>query len=136
MNFKNERYEPPTMMALPIWLRNADGGGAVQLHIIERREGRNHGNSKSLLPGDEIVREHPPGALRVADAYGAGKPIDGYGKLHAIFENFVSQRSRQLDASGAAVMASRAVGDIGPAFQEDTAMPALLQSRMTQHLVG
>ena len=76
----------------------------VHLGIIERREGRNHGNSKCLLPRDEIIREHTPGALRVADPHGAGKPIDRYGKLHAIFENFVSQRSRQFDASGAAKM--------------------------------
>ncbi len=107
-----------------------------RLHIIERRESRNHGNSKRLLPGDEIVREHAPGALRVAYAHGAGKSIDGYGKLHVIFEDFVRQRFRQLDASRAAVMASRAVRDVGPAFQEDATMPALLQSRMTQHLVG
>ena len=73
--------------------------------------------------------------MRVADPHGAGKPIDRYGKLHAIFENFVSQRYRQFDASGAAKVASSAVGDVGPTFQEYAAMPVLLQSRMTEDLV-
>src|SRR5260370_7644135 len=107
--------------------------GAIHLFIIERREGCNHGNSKRLLPGDEIAGEHAPGALRVANPNGAGKAIDRDGKLHALLENFVSQRFRQFDASRAAVMASRAIGNVGPAFQENAAMPILLESRMPQH---
>src|SRR6266478_5579718 len=119
-------------MLLSRSVRSANRRGAIHLRIIERRD---HGNSKRLLARDEIAREHAPGALCIANPHGAGEPIDRYRKLHAIFENFVSQRFRQLDASRAAVMPLSVVGDVGPAFQEDAAMPALLESRMTKHLV-
>ncbi len=94
---------------MPLHLRT-HGGGAIHLHIIERREGCNYGNSKSLLPGDEIVGEHAPGALRVTDPHGARKAVDRCGKLQAIFENFVGEGLRNLDPAGAAVIALRSVG--------------------------
>src|SRR5260370_34606596 len=116
-------------------MRIRSSGRAIHLGIIERGERDNHSNSKRFLTRNEMVGKHAPSALRVADAHGAGKPIDGNGKLHAILENFVSQSFGQFDAPRAAVMALCTVGNIGPAFQKDAALPVWLQSRITQSVV-
>lgn len=90
----------------------------VHLHIVERRKGRDHCQAEGLLARDEIVAQHAPGALAIADAYGTRVAIDGDGKLGAAGQDFFREKLRDFDAAGAAEMPARAVGDIRPAFEK------------------
>ena len=47
-----------------------------------------------LLPADEIARKDSPGALGVPDADHSGEPVNGHGKLGAIFEDLAGKRFR------------------------------------------
>src|SRR5258708_39097903 len=93
-----------------------------------------YANRIGFMARDEIASKPPPGGLRIANANSAGKPVDCYGKLHPIFENFVCQRFRDFDAAEPAVVPARAIGDVGRAFQEDAALPALAQDITTRLL--
>src|SRR5216684_5795440 len=93
----------------------------VQFPIVERREGRDHCQAERLLPRDEIVAQDAPGALAVADADRACVVINRHRKLRAAGQNFFRQRFWDFDAPRAAEMSAGAVGDVSPAFEEDSA---------------
>src|SRR6266566_1204908 len=108
----------------------AHGFGTVHPRIIERSKGSNHGDAKRFLPTDEIARKDAPGALRVANAHHAGKPIDGRGQLGAILKNFASESLGEFDAARTAVVAARAVRYVSPTFEKHAAARGLSQIRM------
>jgi len=93
----------------------------VHLPIVERREGRDHCQAERLLPRDEIVAQDAPGALAVADADRACVVVNRHRKLRAAGQNFFRQRFWDFDAPRAAEMSADAVGDVSPAFEEDSA---------------
>src|SRR6266550_1507312 len=108
----------------------AHGFGTVHPRIIERSKGSNHGDAKRFLPTDEIARKDAPGALRVANAHHAGKPIDGRGQLGAILKNFASESPGEFDAARTAVVTARAIRYVSPTFEKHAAARALRQIRI------
>src|SRR5262249_12785118 len=69
--------------------------------------------------GNQIVGQHAPGALAVTDTAQAGEAVDGHGELDTIIKDFADERLREFDPAGAAVVASRSIRNIRPAFEED-----------------
>src|SRR6266478_2997170 len=93
----------------------------VHPHIVERREGRDHCQAERLLARNQVVGQDAPGALSVANADRACVVINCNGKLRASGQNFFRKRFWDFYAAGGAEMSAHAVGDVSPAFEEDSA---------------
>jgi len=82
-------------------------------------EGADCGKTKCVLTRDEIVGENAPSALRVADAVGARKRVDGNRQLHALVDYLRHERLRQQDAAGTAEGGVAApVGRVNPILEK------------------
>ncbi len=59
--------------------------------------------------------------MRVANAFAASKFINGGRKFDTAIQNLIGKSGGDFDSSGAAKGAASSVGNVGPAFEEDTA---------------
>src|SRR3984893_2457207 len=105
------RYFPSLSAGGAVWFRH--------LRVVKRRESRKHRQAKCLLPGDHVGRQDAPSALRIANSDFACETIDGSGKFNAFFHDFIDQGFGEFDAAGTSEKTFRAIGYVGPAFEEN-----------------
>src|ERR1700680_1531396 len=98
------------------------GAAAEDAGVKKWGEGVDDGSAKGVLAGDEVARQHAPGALGVADASPASEGVNRIGELDACVHNAFDERLGQQDAAGMAVGAAAGeVGDIGPVLEKNPA---------------
>jgi len=93
----------------------------VHLYIVERREGHHHCQPERFLARNQIIAQHAPRTLPIANPNGAGVAIDRNRKLRTARQNFFRQQLRNLYAPRAAEMSADAIGNVSPAFEKDAA---------------
>src|SRR6266849_2749287 len=100
---------------------------AVERGVEEGSKSVDHGDAEGVLAGDQVPRQHAPGALGVAYALAARVGINRRGQLRAAVEHLDRERCGDQDAARLAEgTAPGAVGDVGPVFQEHQPLPVYL----------
>src|SRR6266849_1607310 len=91
---------------------------SVHLCVVERCESGYQSHFKAHRPREQIAREHTPGPLTAAHIMLAGGLVDHLSELASAIDDRVHQHFGYYDRRTRAKAAARAVGYIGPAFEE------------------
>src|SRR5260370_1712633 len=91
--------------------------------MVERRERCHHCQPERFLPRNQIIAQHAPRTLPIANPNSAGVAIDRNRKLRAARQNFFRQQLRNLYAARAAEISLDAIGNVSPAFEKNAAGP-------------
>src|SRR5215469_9865061 len=98
----------------------------IETGIKEWRKCIDQCHAKSILPRNQISREHAPCTLGITNVPLAGKSIDGDAKLDALVHNPCGQGFRQQDAAGLTVRAvTVSIGYVRPVLKEDQTLRAV-----------